>query len=189
MYYQSSSEIQGEGLRTLHLMNPNLVGYSDSHHSFLIPHDHLRLEGVAQSPRMPYNMWDAGNQPNTPLSLTLSAAAGFDIDIPCDHHQNPVGQSTAGIIPSNGPNTSKYVKAAQELLDEIVNVVQKDINLHHTKDKATISKHYSATGNTTDELTPSQRQDILMKKAKLNTMLDQVTNYYDNNNNNNNFYL
>ncbi|KAF3652967.1 BEL1-like homeodomain protein 1 [Capsicum annuum] len=32
MYYQGGSEIQADGLQTLYLMNPNYIGYADTHH-------------------------------------------------------------------------------------------------------------------------------------------------------------
>ncbi|KAL6575715.1 hypothetical protein OROHE_000696 [Orobanche hederae] len=74
---------------------------------------------------------------------------------------------------------SKYLKAAQELLDEVVSVGNRT-----KRDKAKIIKE-SIGGGENDkkinygiELTTPQRQEIQMKKAKLNSMLYEVEQRY-----------
>ncbi|PIN03113.1 Transcription factor MEIS1 [Handroanthus impetiginosus] len=253
MYYQGSSEIQGDALQTLYLMNPNYVGYSDTQNqpqpnmpflnsatttavhalnSPLVPHAPLpQFVGIPLShdpsrpssvlahqddhiqtvqtsiPRYQYNIWGLvdqgtnGNQPNMPqqnpqgLSLSLS------------HHQTGFDKSSIGTISpkncssssltnatdqSNGVNTvksvilgSKYLKAAQELLDEVANVGKGAKTTEETRDKAKIvkesagAKAATASGESGGkgggaELSTAQRQEIQMKKAKLNSMLDEV---------------
>lgn len=86
---------------------------------------------------------------------------------------------------------SKYLKAAQELLDEVVNVQKalkrKSIKSQslHTSAGTTTGKDCSAgegmssnpqdsTINSSSELSPSERQDLQNKVTKLLTMLDEV---------------
>lgn len=85
---------------------------------------------------------------------------------------------------------SKYLKAAQELLDEVVNVgkgtTKTDKAAEATnKDKMKMKKESTAAigelsagadtaSNPAAELSTAQRQDLQMKKAKLIGMLDEV---------------
>ncbi|OWM79030.1 BEL1-like homeodomain protein 1 [Punica granatum] len=92
--------------------------------------------------------------------------------------------------------SSKYLKAAQELLDEVVNVGH---GIMHKKDKSKkdgeekkMSGELTARPKTGDgsasgegtsrksgaELTAVERQEVQMKKAKLMTMLDEVEQRY-----------
>ncbi|KAL4335883.1 hypothetical protein GQ457_07G042880 [Hibiscus cannabinus] len=88
---------------------------------------------------------------------------------------------------------SKYLTAAQELLDEVVNVGQglKTDPSEGTKEKIKVNKESkddvtggegSSAGENGDkpgpELTTVQRQELQMKKAKLVTMLDEVEQRY-----------
>ncbi|KAF3665296.1 BEL1-like homeodomain protein 6 [Capsicum annuum] len=91
---------------------------------------------------------------------------------------------------------SKYLKAAQELLDEVVNIVGKSIkrNDHQKKEENSMNKESmpltsdvntsSGTGSSRPknevaaELTTAQRQELQMKKAKLVTMLEEVEQRY-----------
>ncbi|XP_022943984.1 BEL1-like homeodomain protein 1 [Cucurbita moschata] len=88
---------------------------------------------------------------------------------------------------------SKYLKAAQELLDEVVNVGKGNYKTDKgdgTKDKMKMKKESTAAiggepsggGETTSkpaaELSTAQRQDLQMKKAKLIGMLDEVEQKY-----------
>ncbi|KAF4396990.1 hypothetical protein F8388_004958 [Cannabis sativa] len=94
--------------------------------------------------------------------------------------------------------SSKYLKAAQELLDEVVNVGNEMRNEPFSK-KGTNSSQQSkpagessaaasgdgspiaageTSGKRASELTPAERQEIQMKKAKLITMLDEVEQRY-----------
>ncbi|KAK4340728.1 hypothetical protein RND71_039229 [Anisodus tanguticus] len=61
MYYQGDSEIQDDGLQTLYLMNPNYIGYTDTHHQ---QQQHI------QSGNMFFlNSAGGGNFPHAPLPL------------------------------------------------------------------------------------------------------------------------
>lgn len=92
--------------------------------------------------------------------------------------------------------SSKYLRAAQELLDEVVNVgnglrnepSKKGTNSQQIKPTGESSAAASgdgspvaagdASGKRASELTPAERQEIQMKKAKLITMLDEVEQRY-----------
>ena len=100
--------------------------------------------------------------------------------------------------------SSKYLKAAQELLDEVVKADSNDINtksqLFSSKKGTSVTDTKAvgesstgaregsdgggeASGKRTMELGTTERQEIQMKKAKLSSMLHEVTN-----NNNNTTY-
>lgn len=87
---------------------------------------------------------------------------------------------------------SKYLKAAQELLDEVVNVndgIKNEIaKKSNGFSKTTKESPMAASGDgspagetaaakPTSELSTAEKQDIQMKKAKLISMLDEVHNY------------
>ncbi|KDP36113.1 hypothetical protein JCGZ_08757 [Jatropha curcas] len=92
--------------------------------------------------------------------------------------------------------SSKYLKAAQELLDEVVNVNSNEIKNELSKKANGISSNNSnkmigessggdgsaggdaGGGKRAAELTTAERQEIQMKKAKLISMLDEVEQRY-----------
>lgn len=109
--------------------------------------------------------------------------------------------SSVSVVTSSGINSSmqsailgsKYLKAAQELLDEVVKVesmIIKGTDHHHyakaaqMKDKMKMNREsidddqeLNGTGDSTKssfELTTAQRQELQIKKAKLVNMLDEV---------------
>uniref|UniRef100_A0A1J3DFZ1 BEL1-like homeodomain protein 1 n=1 Tax=Noccaea caerulescens TaxID=107243 RepID=A0A1J3DFZ1_NOCCA len=113
-----------------------------------------------------------------------------------------VGPGSTGSGVTNGIAnlvSSKYLKAAQELLDEVVNADSNDIN---TKSQLFSSKKASSgndnkavgessagagegsgdggetAGKRTVELGTAERQEIQMKKAKLSNMLHEVEQRY-----------
>ncbi|KAJ4845954.1 hypothetical protein Tsubulata_029200 [Turnera subulata] len=92
--------------------------------------------------------------------------------------------SVSGQLQGGGLLSSKYLKAAQELLDEVVTVKSHDHQLS-TKSKSNISTTQVVGGGEAEdgkrgpeELTTPERQEIQMKKAKLINMLDQVEQRY-----------
>ncbi|RZR70828.1 hypothetical protein BHM03_00001812 [Ensete ventricosum] len=117
-----------------------------------------------------------------------------------EHFQNrsfpgnvsPYGQSHI-------PN-SKYLRIAQELLDEVVNVgsaltQRADKSQSHpsadgaltckdgsgeSKSEGMASNPQEATVNSSNELSPSERQDLQNKVSKLLGMLDEVSNWFIN---------
>ncbi|GLU04499.1 hypothetical protein SLE2022_216420 [Rubroshorea leprosula] len=87
---------------------------------------------------------------------------------------------------SNTILNSKYLKAAQELLDEVVNVRKALKQPDSNKDQSSQPK--SAGGmaaepsdsitNSSSELSPAERQELQTKKTKLLSMLDEVDRRY-----------
>lgn len=110
------------------------------------------------------------------------------------------GQSDGSQGFSNTVLNSQYLKAAQELLDEIVNVRKalkqnglekqqsfRDNGLDGSKDsdgKSTSQSVQISSGpngsaaNSSSELSPAERQNLLDKKTKLLSMLDEVDKRY-----------
>ena len=73
MYYQGGSEIQADGLQTLYLMNPNFIGYNDTHH-----HHHHQQQSTNM---FLLNSVASGNFPH--VSLPLQAhAQGHLVGVP-----------------------------------------------------------------------------------------------------------
>lgn len=86
--------------------------------------------------------------------------------------------------------SSKYLKAAQQVLDEVVNVVhgikpdagKKTNGLSKVIGESSVTGEAGSTGGESTakrgaELTTAERQEIQMKKAKLVSMLDEVHTY------------
>ncbi|KAF7829629.1 BEL1-like homeodomain protein 7 [Senna tora] len=113
-------------------------------------------------------------------------------------HSDPSLHGSQGF--ANAVLNSQYLKAAQELLDEIVNVRKalkqpglekqksfRDIGLDGSKDTEEKSTSQSmqmssdpnaSSANTSCELSPAERQNLLDKKTKLLSMLDEVDKRY-----------
>ncbi|GKV31940.1 hypothetical protein SLEP1_g40592 [Rubroshorea leprosula] len=179
-------------------------------------HDISPLHGLVQ--RVHYNMYNpidpSGPGRDTPraqqgLSLTLSslqqppgfrspaqAASGEDIRV-----SGGGGSATSGSAVTSGRFgiqgvllSSKYLKAAQELLDEVVNVNKTELaKKGNGNNSGSISKaagessaaaagdgspSNEAGGKRGSELSTAERQEIQMKKAKLISMLDEVEQRY-----------
>ncbi|KAK4607217.1 hypothetical protein RGQ29_001156 [Quercus rubra] len=129
----------------------------------------------------------------------LSAGGGGEHDVPTSGEDLRVsGNSPSSVSAvSNGISGvqsvilgSKYLKAAQELLDDVVNVGNeiKVDSMEGNKDKMKMNKESTAMigddpGESSGakqgaELTTAQRQEFQMKKTKLVTMLDEVEQRY-----------
>ncbi|XP_027342688.1 BEL1-like homeodomain protein 1 [Abrus precatorius] len=177
---------------------------------------------AAAAPRVHYNLWgQVIDQPSsaaaTPssssggggfrrpsqqgLSLSLSSqqtayrSVSGEVDVP--GHVTGIGNSPSSA--SNGVSGmhgvmlgSKYLKAAQELLDEVVNV-GKGIYREENKEKVKVNRESTTSGVGGDgssgggensagkqvvELSTAQRQELQMKKSKLVSMLDEVEQRY-----------
>lgn len=185
-------------------------------YSFNTHHDISSLHGFV--PRVQYDIWKPINPSTTAressraqqgLSLSLSSQQGFGSrEIQSQTHQAVSGEenvrisggsssSASGI--TNGAAgiqgvliSSKYLKAAVELLDEVVNVTQNGIKNESSPKKAAGNQNKmngdaSAAATTADgsfegdadrkraaDLTTAERQEIQMKKEKLISMLDEV---------------
>lgn len=74
-------------------------------------------------------------------------------------------------VPNNVVLSCKYLKVAQELLDEVV-CIRKD-GKNTTANQLTAGDGRDERGA---ELSTAEKQEIQMKKAKLVNMLDQVIN-------------
>ncbi|XVF07527.1 hypothetical protein REPUB_Repub06bG0146900 [Reevesia pubescens] len=179
-------------------------------------HDISPLHGLVQS--VHYNLYNptdhSGAARDTPraqqgLSLSLSsqqqpgygsqaqAASGEDMRV-------SGGSASSGSGVTNGVSGiqsvllgSKYLKAAQELLDEVVNVNNSGITKSELAKKGSGNNSNSskaieessalagdgsgggeAGGKRGAELSTAERQEIQMKKAKLISMLDEVDQRY-----------
>lgn len=131
------------------------------------------------------------------LSLSLSPQQqkqiSFNNNISSSPRTNNV--TIRGTLEGSSSNMvlgSKYLKAAQELLDEVVNIVgRKNFKGDDQKKENSMNKesmplagdvNTSSGGESSSrqknevavELTTSQRQELQMKKAKLLTMLEEV---------------
>ncbi|XP_019199359.1 PREDICTED: BEL1-like homeodomain protein 1 [Ipomoea nil] len=134
-------------------------------------------------------------------SLPMESPVGLLSARPGAAHDNSGASSSSITHGISGFITgSKYLKAAQELLDEVVNV-EKSLKLDAAeeaanKEKAKMKKESmppfggcggdpptsggesSAQKTAAAELTTAQRQDLQMKKAKLLSMVDEVEQRY-----------
>lgn len=133
----------------------------------------------------------------------LGSVNGPECNKPMHHGTNAIGAAEL----SNTLTGSKYFKAAQQLLDEVVNVGKgiKSDSVNHQKsqtwfgaisDKKNIATEATTNDRTTSAitgasisaevmknehafgLTPADRQELQMKKAKLVAMLDEVDRRY-----------
>ncbi|MBA0684310.1 hypothetical protein Goari_025904 [Gossypium aridum] len=168
------------------------------------------LHGLVQ--RLHYNSYNpidpSGEPRDTPraqqgLSLTLSSQHQ-----PGNYGSQPQavsgGSASSGSAVTNGVSgiqsvllSSKYLKAAQELLDEVVNVDNTGFTKTEMAKKGSgnDSNSSKATGELSaaagdgsggenavckrrTELSTAERQEIQMKKAKLISMLDEVDQRY-----------
>lgn len=99
-------------------------------------------------------------------------------------HQLSVSVVSNGIAsPQNVILESKYLRGAQELLDEVVNVLNV-VKAEETRENLKLDKEsmaVTAEGSVNigaDHLTTPQKQELQLKKAKLVTMLDEVEQRY-----------
>ncbi|KAG5114548.1 hypothetical protein JHK82_037817 [Glycine max] len=173
------------------------------------------------APRLHYNLWGpVVDQPGTPssssggggfrrpsqqgLSLSLSSqqtnfrSVSGELDVAGQGHVAGIGNSpmSASIGVSGVIMGSKYLKAAQELLDEVVNVGKGIYKEEKFSEKVKANRESTNSGAAGDggdgssgggensagkqvvELSTAQRQELQMKKSKLVTMLDEVEQRY-----------
>ncbi|CAN1133904.1 BEL1-like homeodomain protein 1 [Linum perenne] len=208
------------GLHTLLLMNPTYAHhysaadtppphhFSGGHHHHQ-QHQQQQLVGIPLDPAAShhYSLYSA---------VDLSGAAARDLPRALHHHhhqrqQQPQGLSLtlsshqqvssssgvtancgAAVVPSAGGVLlgSKYLKAAQELIDEVVNVNvnfnggagnSKTEALKKGNDSNAVTKAESAASGDaklSPELTSAERQEVQMRKGKLINMLDEVEQRY-----------
>ncbi|KAL2322997.1 hypothetical protein Fmac_027376 [Flemingia macrophylla] len=157
-------------------------------------HDVSALHGFL--PRMQYNLWNTidpgaaareASRATQGLSLSLQAQPGEDVRAPSSSASNGGVAGMQSVLLN-----SKYLKATQELLDEVVNVnsgikvEQAKKSFEKTKVVGESSTAASGEGSVgadgsgkpSSELSTTERQEIQMKKAKLINMLDEVEQRY-----------
>ncbi|CAN1772457.1 BEL1-like homeodomain protein 1 [Linum perenne] len=162
-----------------HQQQQQLVGIpldpAASHHYSLYSAVDLSGAAARDSPRaLHHHHHHQRQQQPQGLSLTLSS------------HQQVSSSSGvtancgAAVVPSAGGVLlgSKYLKAAQELIDEVVNVNEA---LKKGNDSNAVTKAESAASGDaklSPELTSAERQEVQMRKGKLINMLDEVEQRY-----------
>lgn len=178
-------------------------------------HEISALHGYV--PRVPYNLWNpidsaARETPRSQqgLSLSLSSQQPGYGSYRAERQNPPPASATADISPENvsggSPSgasgvssgicgmqsvllSSKYLKAAQELLDEVVNVnggIKRESSKGHNGQTTKVAGESSPPASSPGEgptkrgteLSTAERQEIQMKKAKLVSMLDEVEQRY-----------
>ncbi|KAL2331883.1 hypothetical protein Fmac_019464 [Flemingia macrophylla] len=165
---------------------------------------------TAAAPRVQYSLWGSvADQPATPssssggggfrrpsqqgLSLSLSSqqtayrTVSGEVDVA--GIGNPPAMASTGVILG-----SKYLKSAQELLEEVVNVGKGIYKEEKFAEKVKANRESTnsgagggdgssgggenSAGKQVVELSTAQRQELQMKKSKLVTMLDEVEQRY-----------
>ncbi|KAK8489176.1 hypothetical protein V6N13_025041 [Hibiscus sabdariffa] len=170
-------------------------------------HEISPLHGLVQ--RVHYNLYNP-TDPSGATRETPRAQQGLSLSLSSQQHPGYAYASQAQAV-SGGPGSpgsgvtngvsgvllsSKFLKAAQELLDEVVTVngteitknelAKKGSGDHSNSSKAIVESSAAGDasgGGETDgkhsaELTTAERQEIQMKKAKLISMLDEVDQRY-----------
>jgi len=179
-YFHGSHEIEPESMHTLYLMNPNLASYSDAPP----PMNMFFLNSTANSPNqlalpqpqhlvgIPVQDW---TQTQQGLSLSLPVP-----EIAC--HVMVRGEEEVKVFGSQSSSAlvnSKYLRFAQQLLDEVVSV-WKGIRDGSAKGlvKSNGDGDHGEKGDESAkravEITAVERQELQRKKAKLVNMLDEV---------------
>jgi len=177
---------------------PQFVGVPLSADHSVHGHDVSALHGFP--PRMQYNMWNPAD-PNSAAREATRATQGLSLSLHAQGSGEDTRVSGGGGSGSSAPNggvsgiqsvllSSKYLKATQELLDEVVNVNGgiKVENVKKSSEKNKVVGESSTAvsgeggsvggdgnGKRSTELSTTERQEIQMKKAKLINMLDEVT--------------
>lgn len=202
--------------QVIHGVATNILGSNNSNDHTrpnLFGENLATFHGFSGGPRVHYNLWGAaGDTPATPssssggvfrrpsqqgLSLSLSSqqtaypSVSGEFDVAGQGHLAGIGNSptsaSTGVSGVQGVILgSKYLKSAQELLDEVVNVGKGIYKEEKFAEKMKVNKESTTSGACRDgensagkqvvELSTAQRQELQMKKSKLVTMLDEVSN-------------
>ncbi|XP_022845743.1 BEL1-like homeodomain protein 1 [Olea europaea var. sylvestris] len=131
------------------------------------------------------------DSPSRPLVTTKPSVRGEGIRVSRESPSSASGVSNGVTGMQSVLMSSKYLKAAQELLEEVVNV-GKEVKTATESGKSTFGQakitvgESSAAANSigetsgkhSAELTTAEKQEIQMKKAKLVSMLDEVEQRY-----------
>ncbi|CAA2971459.1 BEL1-like homeodomain 1 [Olea europaea subsp. europaea] len=147
----------------------------------------LSLSLSSQHPSRFGTFRSEGESPSQPFLNTKSSVRGEDIRV--SGESPPVSNGVTGM--QSMLLNSKYLKAAQELLEEVVNV-GREVKSATESGKSTFGQAKSTVGESSAaansigetsgklsaELNTAERQEIQMKKAKLVNMLDEVDHRY-----------
>ncbi|KAL4334254.1 hypothetical protein GQ457_07G035820 [Hibiscus cannabinus] len=185
--------------------NPQLVSVASTGDNLGGPHDvdsqlGLRRSGVSVSPRqglslslssqqVPYRSSNVETVIHGQPYLPTTSLAADEMKIPCSSPSivSAVSNGISGV--QSVVFGSKYLRAAQELLDEVVKVglgLKTDPS-EGTKEKIKVNKESkddvtagegSSIRENGDKTGTVQRQELQMKKAKLVSMLDEVEQRY-----------
>ncbi|OMO50986.1 hypothetical protein COLO4_37853 [Corchorus olitorius] len=159
----------------------------------------LRRGGPVVSPRQGLSLSLSSQQQQVPYRSSNNVETDHmqgQISVAADEMRISAGNSASSVsVVSNGINNpggvqsvvmgSKYLRAAQELLDEVVNVgkgIKSSDVSEGTKERIKMNKESVAAAEASSEngakrgpeLTTAQRQELQMKKAKLVSMVDEA---------------
>ena len=146
--------------------------------SISLPHDISAVHGSLQ--RGHYNPW-APPTTNSNATAPMAQQGGLSLSLSPQQPSYGAYRPDRDEASNNGnPNLqgiligSKYLNAAQQLLDEVVNVRKavKDDSPKVPKNQTKVNRRHDEV--TASELTAVERQELQMKKAKLAGMLDEV---------------
>lgn len=137
-----------------------------------------QLPSGVHVPSFSYQYADSDNSYNTIKFGDLTSPYGAMGSNDMRFSQHLCEPSGGGV----GPNcNSKYLKAAQQLLNEVVNVQaamkQFETNKHNDSfdTKTNPNDPHEPTTNCSSEISPSERQDMQNKLSKLLSMSDEVS--------------
>lgn len=160
------------------------------------PHDGAsQLQRPVVSPRQGLSLTLSSQQHQQPGPYrTSSNVEVAEIQGQSGHSTSPVSVMSSGVSGMQSVVLgSKYLRAAQEILDEVVNVGKvlegtKEVKNKNKESVPLLGEGSSSVGGgggdddaskrQAAELTTAQRQELQMKKAKLVNMLDEVEQRY-----------
>lgn len=180
----------GDALQTLFLMNPAYVGYSDNQHQLPQPPSAASfiLHGGGGGGSIPgFNY----NNLYNPLEVTR-AKQGLSLSLSSQQPSGAAAPEEARVLggaPENVGLSCKYLKVAQQLLDEVVSIGKEARSGRGlSKEENGQAKNGGGESSAAEEggdggaksgaeLSTAEKQEIQMKKAKLVDMLNEVINF------------
>lgn len=195
-YFHGSNEIQAEGMQTLYLMNPNFAGYSDPHAAHPssnmillnstnpIPHSHPHPQHLVG---IPVQSTQASGRPSSVIhydNLWTQQRLSLSLPVPDVAAREAGRNEEVKFLGSQSALiNSRFLRLAQQLLDEVVSVWKESGDKNQVKPKdgeheqvGKGSEHED--GKQSAELSTAEKQELQMKKAKLINMLDEVGQRY-----------
>lgn len=176
IYFDSATDIQPvDGLQTLYLMNPPYAPPPPppQQSNFIFLNSPLiNSQHLVSIPFQQYQPQDSIDFQSQMGWSSVPAQQGLSLSLSMTKNDGEVNR-VAG--------SNKYLKAAQQLLDEVVNVKTEQIisreetavSEKETNDNLECRGGKTGSGGHRD-LTAAERQEVQMKKAKLENMLAEV---------------